>query len=476
MSAIRADGAPRLRRAAVGALVAVLATSLLLGVVLAEVGLRVGPGGLLALTAAPVLAWVALARPHALVVLLALLLPVGALTLGPLELVQLTMVLVALAALGQAALRRTVVLPPWQVGVPLTVMLIAAGLATPAARDPDAAFRLDVRLVLEILLVVTMTTVLTVVRHVDQVALALVVAGGVIATWALLTSGEATSYLGGAVVANRASGPFGQPNELGLVAAALLVLATGLGIAAAGLATRVICAVSGSLLLGALLLSFSRGAWIGAASGLVALAVLSPPARRALARLAALSAAGLVLLAALGSSLSTSVATRLATISQPSGNPYDERPLIWAEALRQIQERPLTGQGPGAFPVAAQSAPGGVGLVAEHAHQLMLNTAAEYGLVGLAGLLALIGGLLVVGTTTGRDGENGRGVTLQPVLVASLVAVTVHGMLDYPLRNALGSAVVWLLVGLLVARYRLVRETPLPRRAGALPAAKQPAT
>ena len=265
-------------------LMLVVPVSGMLGVVLATVGLRVGPGGLAALMFVAVIGLIALVRPHALVSGLALALPVGALAVGSLELVQLALVLVVLGVLAQAGLRGALVLPPWQITVPLGAMLVAAALATPAARDADAAFRLDVRLLFEVLLVVSMVTVLRSTRHVDQVVSALLVAGGAISGWALVTSGEATAYLDGAVLTNRASGPFAQPNELGVVAAALLILAIGIGITTARPATRLLCVVSGSLLLAALAESFSRGAWIGAAAGLVALAVLSPPSRRPLAR------------------------------------------------------------------------------------------------------------------------------------------------------------------------------------------------
>ncbi|MBD8869498.1 O-antigen ligase family protein [Nocardioides donggukensis] len=459
---------PRESAAAPALLMLVVTVSGVLGLVLASVGLRFGPGGPVALLLAAALVWVALARPHVLVSVLALALPLGALTVGPLELVQLVLILVVLGALAQAGLRGDLVLPPWQISVPLAGMLLAAALATSAARDADAAFRLDVRLLFEVLLVVAMVTVLRSARHVDQVVNALLLAGGAISGWALVTSGEATAYLDGAVLADRASGPFAQPNELGLLAAALLVLAVGVGITTTRPTTRLLCVASGGLLLAALAESFSRGAWIGAAAGLVALAVLSPPSRRALALVCVLGAGTGGLLATLGSSLSAAVATRLASIPEASGNPYDERTLIWAESLRQLQDRPLTGQGPGSFSAAAQSAAaesaaGGARLEAEHGHHLFLTVAAEYGLLGLTALLALIAGLIAI--TTGRRAwattPPGRGRSLLPVLVSALVAVTVHGLLDYPLRNAVGSTTVWLLVGLLVAEH-----SHLARRVG----------
>ena len=160
----------------------------------------------------------------------------------------------------------------------------------------------------------------------------------------------------------------------------------------------------------------------------------------------------------------------MASILEASGNPYDERTLIWAESLRQLQDRPLTGQGPGAFSSAAQSAAGGAALEAEHAHHLFLTVAAEYGLVGLTALLALIAGLIAIATrphagpaTTSGD----RGPGPRPALAAALVAVAVHGLLDYPLRNAVGSTTVWLLVGLLVAEYTLAARQTEQTHAGA---------
>lgn len=450
--------------------------SVLLGAVLAYVGMRVGPLACVGLVAAPALVLLTLVRPHLLVIGLALVLPFGALTLGPLEVVQFALALVVLGALAHAALNRSLVLPCWQVGVPLGAMLLSAALSTTSSRDPDVAFRLDILLLSDVLLVVTMVTVLVSARHVHQVAHALLVAGGAASAWALITSGHVTAYLDGAVVAGRASGGFAQPNELGLFTAALLVLAVGVGVATSRSWVRLLCAASGSLLLWALAMSLSRGAWIGAGVGLMSLAVLDPSSRRRLVRLAGPAVGVLVLMTVLGSSLVTSVATRLSSIPEASSNPHDQRTLIWAEAERQLGDRPLTGQGPGSFPAAAQSGTDGVGLEAAHAHHLLLTVAAEYGLVGLTALLALIAGLIYLGTGARLPHATqaaSRRATLQPALVAALVAVFVHGLLDYPLRNATGSTAVWLLVGLLVAQHQVVDRAARPAPVAAAPVARE---
>ena len=50
---------------------------------------------------------------------------------------------------------------------------------------------------------------------------------------------------------------------------------------------------------------------------------------------------------------------RLETLSTPTASPSDDRPGIYREAWSEIQARPLTGSGPGGFPVASSRAQSG---------------------------------------------------------------------------------------------------------------------
>jgi O-antigen ligase len=65
-------------------------------------------------------------------------------------------------------------------------------------------------------------------------------------------------------------------------------------------------------------------------------------------------------------------------------SPYDARDQIWAEAIREIKEQPITGYGPGSFPVASiRSASESSTVFAGHAHNFLLTWGAETGVVGV---------------------------------------------------------------------------------------------
>ncbi|MEV7430522.1 O-antigen ligase family protein [Nocardioides sp. NPDC092400] len=426
---------------------------LLTGVVTAGVGLLAGAAASLALLVALLLAAVAWRTPYVAVVAVALALPLGQLTVGPAELVQVSTAAVVLAVLVPAAARGQVRLPPWPVAVPLAAFLVVAALSTPRAWDADLAFRLDVQLLLLVLLTVAVTTAVRTPAQAYAVATALVVGGGAAAVPALLDSGPTESYYGGGVVTGRALGIFAQPNELGIFAAVLLVVAVGLGLTASRRAARVTCAVGGSLLLAALVVSLSRGAWAGAVAGLVALAVLVPRTRRALAVLGAVLVVAAVVLGALGVGPVAEVGVRVASLAESTENPYDQRPLIWAEALRLVAESPLLGHGPGGFTAAAGSDAlrTGAFLDVDHAHDLVLNVAVEHGLVGLLALLALVAGLASLLRRRHAPGPGPDPELLPRVLAAALVVVLAHGIVDYPLRNPTTMTTVWLVLSLLAA-------------------------
>lgn len=439
------------------ALAALLALGL--GQVLAGVGGRSGPVALLGLSLVAVAVPITLRRPELLVVALGLSLPIGPLGLGSLEVIQVVVALTSLTILVMAALRRGIRLPPWPVAVPLVGFVVAAVVATTTALDPEIAFNLDVQLGLSLLLVVAVVTAVHHARALRQTIIATVVGGGILSGWALATIGSTEVLYGGAVVSGRAVGVFSQPNELGLFSAGLFVLAVGAMPVVTGRWARGVVLVSGVLLLGALAASLSRGAWLGAGLGLLTLLVLSPRARRSVWLLVGGGIVTVFVASVIGSGISTAVVARVTGLLQGSANPYDQRDLIWAEGLRQFTEATFTGQGPGSFRAASLNGSVRSGLLvdSEHAHNLLLTTAAEYGIIGLTSLLALMLALLVLGLrarTAFELTDSGTESVLTIALVCALVAVVGHGMLDYPMRNATAVTTVWLLVGLLTAAIR----------------------
>jgi O-antigen ligase len=301
--------------------------------------------------------------------------------------------------------------------------------------------------------------------------LAVCAGGGAACAAALATARPPEEHYGGSLVQNRATGMFGQPNELGSLAAAVAVLALAVLLALPRRhPLRLLAGAAAAVGYLALAASLSRGGWIGAAIGFVVLLALLPPRprRRVLAGLAAV--AGAVLLAAVvlpgvsgrpaGSALSV-VGDRAVSLVSGEQNPYDDRPAIYREALRQWARRPQLGSGPGGYPVLARSGSGQLGLTGpEHAHSLALTIGAEQGLLGLAAL-GLAAGVGVVGAIRAarRFSHDDGGGAGEQVLLAGAAAVlsTVlgQGLVDFPLRNPVVESVTWLAVGLLAAACRL---------------------
>jgi len=152
--------------------------------------------------------------------------------------------------------------------------------------------------------------------------------------------------------------------------------------------------------------SFSRGAWLGAAAGLLAMALAL--GRRA-ARWAVAALCGGVLVLALGGAglLPEALATRLTSITtnlalfDASAVPVTEQNFAIVERMAQIQAgwrmflaHPLSGVGPGNYtPAYSDFAVGSWYASRGHAHNYYLNMAAEAGIGGVLAYLALLGGV-----------------------------------------------------------------------------------
>jgi len=369
---------------------------------------------------------------------------------------------------------------------PVPPVLLAAGgavlsalLSTVVAVDPAAALRLDAGYLLGLALAGTVAQSCSDARSVRIVVVAVCGAGAAVCAAGVATAPQPRAYLGGSVVDNRATGMFGQPNELGSFAAAVLVLGLALLLSLPGRhPLRLLGATAAAAGGAALTASLSRGAWIGAGLGLlVLLGLVDAGARRRLlgglvAVAAVLVLAGVVLprqplLAVAGD--------RVASLAGGQRNPYEARSAIWREALWQWQAHPLLGVGPGGYQVLA--APGGGPLATvrpEHAHSLALTVAAEQGLVGLGAVAVAVaaGGVSVVRALRWHARQGGGGAGERELLAgaaSALATVLGQGVVDYPLRNPVLVTLAWLLVGLLAAAVSTGAAAAAEPVVGALP-------
>lgn len=433
----------------------------LVGVLAGFVANRTSP---LVLVALPVLALVLAAafnRVHAAPALVVAALPVGLVRLpGGYEVAQVAAALVV----GLVVLRRLTAgrapleFPPvlwWGVAV-----VLAAVLGTGSAVNLDAALRQDVSLVLAFLLVCAVASACTELEHVRRIAMVVAGVGFAVSLYGLRNISSLQAVNKGQTVNNRASGTFTEPNQFGTFSATVLIICVGLYLGARTRRQRWGAGAAGLAALTALGFTLSRGAWIGTAVAIALLLLLLPVARR---RLLAVAVPLLLIGLALGALQPDRpelqvVRERVGTFANPTGNPYDQRPAIWAEGRRQVMERPLLGQGPGQFPFVAVRSGGEASLfVPQHAHDALLTVAAELGLPAAGMVVGFTLSMLALARRTVARLRELADRALVAGLASSLGVVVGQGLVDFELRNAVVLALLSVILGLVLASARLAR-------------------
>lgn len=220
----------------------------------------------------------------------------------------------------------------------------------------------------------------------------------------------------------RAYGSYGQPNSFAgyLNHAWPLALAMAIGASVSFLshknpaATRLHASIAlarvfalwlmAAILLAALVASFSRGAWLGAAFGLLVM-LLAQGGRLRWLGIAAIVAAGIVLALGGTSLLPAALTSRLASITgalvffdpatvrvTPQNFAVVERMAqLWA-GWQMVLAHPILGVGPGNYTLAYQDVASAPWFASRgHAHNYYLHITAEAGLLGLIAYLGLIG-------------------------------------------------------------------------------------
>ena len=463
-----------LQAVAVGALLTVVCGSF--GAGLVAVAARFGsaaPLAMLAVPVIPIVSWATLRDPRVGLAMVFAALPFSSIlgTIGPtpLELVESAVLAAAtLVVLRDLALRDQPL--AWASSLWWWILLIGWTLvALPSALDEVLAVKQLASLTGGLLLICIVLSVCRTMDDVRWVAGALVAIGGGISGWAIVTGGQMSAAFGGAVVSGRLEGSFTQPNQLGSFCALVALVATGMALSADTVKARLTYGLAAAVITAGLLLSLSRGGWIGWGLGMLVLVLTVRSAARTL-----LVAGIPVLLVAVGFGVfgpSTAaveiVGTRLASFT--AENPYDSRPEIWAEGLREVRQDPWTGQGPGNFPVASVRGGSEVSTVhASHAHNILLTWAAESGLpsalliVGLS--LALFRAFRAAKRSLVREGR--RYLPLIAGIGAALVSVVGQGIVDYTFRNQVVFFAICAVIGLLLATQRAAGVISRPDQAG----------
>lgn len=438
-----------------------VAGGLAFGYVLVAVASRLGSLGPVAVLAIPLLPALALAVLRDLrvgVIAVIATFPVGVTEVpgSPFQLVQLTvLVVVALVALrrlaaGEGPLPLTLTMT-WAVAFVAWLVL-----AVPSALAYQLAFRETALWIVGFLVAAAVVAACPRLSDVAIVLGALVLVITLASATAPFDTADIRAAYGGSVVKGRATGIFPEPNQMGTFAATGALVGVGLAFSAGTRRRRWLAWSGSAICLLALMLSLSRGAWIGFTVGAVVLLVKLASARRTLAA----AAVPLVLIAlAVGSFAPSSpqvevVGQRLRSITGEK-NPYDDRPAIWSEAFSEIRDDPWSGQGPGNFPVASTRATSASRTTfAAHAHNQLLTWASEDGLPAAA---------FAIGLAVAVHLRLRRAARLVPAraqgivagVAAALAAVAGQGLVDYTLRNSVIHTTLMVLLGCAFAIDRL---------------------
>jgi O-antigen ligase len=463
---------PQARRATNAA--AALGAGLLafgLGVALAAVSWKVGddasPAVLVAIPLVPIIALGVLVAPVLAAITVFATFPIGSLQIQtgliPLQTVELA-VLAMVTVVALRRLARAQLPLPWQ--PPLywaLALLVWTIVALHSAIDDTLALKQVAALFGGIIFAASM---LAACRTMDDLRV-------VLGSFVAITAGIGAASFSGGVrlqpaygaesVAGRLQGAFDHPNQLGALCALGISVALGLAFGARRPLARAGAAAAALVIATALTFTLSRGAWIGTALALLFLFIALSEVRRALLvlTLPAVIAIGFVAsFVPVGNSEIKVVGERARALTALS--PYDNRREIYAEAWREIRTHPVTGVGPGGFPIASARAGSRTSTYrVAHAHNLLLTWGAESGLPAVLFILGLALSLALAARKAGlifrRLGRR-HDRAIVAGLAAGLLAILGQGAFDYVLRNAVANMATWAIIGALLVCLREARR------------------
>lgn len=429
--------------------------------------------GLIALAGFGLILW----RPFLSVVLFGLLAPLGLTQLpASLDVVTVLCLLVVGSALWDLLWRGQTLIPQSLASIAACLWSLGILGSVAFSSDLGRAAVLGTWQILAAWLAVSIAALVNTQQRLRATVAAVLVGATIVAATGLSGGFNQSGAFNGSIVDNRAMGVFSQPNEYGLYCA--MVWAFSLGVAC--LCQRWLQLLGGLcsiVTVAGLAASFSRGSWLGAVVAAVVMAVLVPQTRRpqAVAVISVVTILGASLVLIPYWQLPSLLLSRFLSIFSGDSNPYDNRPALLAEGLRQWGERPVFGVGPNMYPVEARSLYSATRtLEGQHAHNLVITIGAEQGIIGLIAL-----GLFVVAIVRAVRGARRivipktaprlRHVPLAAAVTLSamgaLVSLAAAGLVDYPLRNALTRSTAWMLIGLLLAGWRVARSQDEARSA-----------
>ena len=259
----------------------------------------------------------------------------------------------------------------------------------------------------------------------------------------------------------RVYGTFGQPNPFAGYINLSLSISLALMLLGSNWRTRLLAGLSAILLAGAEYLTQSRGGEIAIAVAALFIVIVGLPHLRKLMALLALAGLGVVEVFFAGwipAYVLSPVFKFLGLIQisfvNPSNDDYStaERLAHWIAGVHMFLSHPLIGVGIGNYPDAYPSYfitifVNSLG----HAHNYYINIAAETGAIGLTAYLLFLMAIFVTGGSSlraiSKKYKNDRALAIG--LLAALISVCVHNLVDDLYVHSLTNLIALLLIALI---------------------------
>jgi len=236
-----------------------------------------------------------------------------------------------------------------------------------------------------ILIFVLMLNTLTNPKRIDRFLWLIVFASGYIALRAVGDYARGMNLVENGRVQGSVGGMFKNPNDLALNMVAVMPLAAALAMRTRAILSRLAAALCALLMLGAVVVSQSRSGTIGLGVMILVLGVSIARRRPAIA------VAGVLALFLALPLMPSSYWHRISSItdgSQDETGSREARRILLQESFQAFLSHPLTGVGAGQF---KNYDPEGREQAWRESHNVVLQVAAELGIVGLGGFLFLVG-------------------------------------------------------------------------------------